>query len=203
MNYAPVKIALVATLVSVAISVYLISVPGTPRFSGADESLVQAAINRMPIDMETEKQIGDLESSLAGLGLPRIAADQGLDLAVLGYAEIIPVTPAPIPKPVLQPAPQPDEYVVSMTYVSMDQRFAVIDGRFYREGGRLPRGESILAITPSAVRVESRDLVRSLRLETDPETFSLRGGVIKTDIPDSEASSTPGGESSTTHPEAS
>lgn len=203
MTYAPGKIALAATLVSVAISAYLFSVPGTPRLGGGDGSLVQAAINRMSIDADTEKQIGDLEPSLAGLGTPRLVAEQSFELAVLGYAEIEPLAPAPVPKPVLQPPPRPDEYVVSMTYVTLDQRFAVIDGRFYREGGRLPRGENILTITPSAVRVQGSDLVRSLRLETEPETFSERGGVIKTDTPDSEASSTPADESSTTRPEAS
>jgi len=188
---SPGKFALLAALVSVAITAYLLSVPGAPTYAGRGGSPVQDAIDRLPIDSETQAQVRALQPLLAGIGAPRADPAAPLALAMLGYKEIVPPEVEPAPPPAPQPPPAPASYVVSMTYVSADRRFAVIDGRFYREGGRLTGGERIVSIEPGAVRIQGADAVRSLDLETELEsgleTFSRQGGVIDSDTTGSDA----------------
>lgn len=181
MIHSPGKIALPVVLVSILISGYLLTVPRVPPFAGGGESRVRDAIGRMPIDTGAEGRIDRLEPLLATLGKPAKSTTAPVDLAVLGYRRIPPPTPAPAAEPEPERGPEPFEFLVSMTYVSDDRRFAVIDGRFYREESRLPGGERVLAISPSAVQIQRRDMTRWLEIEKEPEAVSEKGGVIRTD----------------------
>lgn len=179
MIYNPAKIALAAMLVSMLISAYLMTIPRVPPFAGAAESRVRDAISQMPIDTDAEARIGRLEPRLASLGSPAPSEVEPVDLAVLGYRRIEPPVPAPEPEPVR--VPEPFDYLVSMTYVSDDRRFAVIDGRFYREASHLPGGERVLAISPSAVQIQRRDMTRWLEIQKDPGPLSDKANIIRTD----------------------
>lgn len=177
------KIGLLAALVSVLACAYLLTIQWAPPFAERGASRVQAAIKRMPIDTKAEQRIDRLQPLLASLGRPLQSDAAPMDLALLGYRKIVP--PAAPPPPVVKPpAPKPTQYVVSMTYVSANRRFAVIDGHFYREGGRLPGGERVVTISPSAVRIEEQGKTRELDIQKEPDALSEKGGTIKIDTID-------------------
>lgn len=178
----PGQIALLASLVSIVISVYLVNTPKTPRYPVGGASRVEEAISRMPIDTEATARIEWLQPRLAALTEAPAKAEKPVDLALFGYRKIVPPAAEPAAEPAKAPDPEPYKYVVSMTYVSADRRFAVINGRFYREGSDLPGGERVVAISPNAVRVEADDLTRSLEIAKEPITFSKGQGVIESEI---------------------
>jgi len=164
MIYGVGKIGLVASAVSICISLYILNTPQLPRNYRVQASSMQNAMTAMQIDREALAAIKKIEPHLSELRKPLPRNKQPIELALLGYKKIEPLTPEPepIPEPepavvVAPPAPDPFDYNVSMTYVSGDRQFAVIDGRFYRIGAILPKGERVLAITPSAVRIERSD----------------------------------------------
>lgn len=179
MTHSPAKIALAALLLSVLVCVYLLTVPRVPPFADGSESRVREAIRQMPVDTAAEGRIARLEPLLPALARPGQGEPGPVELAVLGYRRIVPPAPVPEPEPVR--VPEPFDYLVSMTYVSDDRRFAVIDGRFYREDSRLPGGERVLAISPSAVQIQRRDTTRWLEIEKEPEAISEKGGIIRTE----------------------
>jgi len=190
------RIALLAVLLSVLASAYVYSIQRVPRYAGGVDSKVLEAINQRPIDAAVEARIESLRPVIAGLSETPPGDWEPLHLALLGYRDITPpeVAPEPlpdkVPEPVPEYVPEPREfqYLVSMTYISADRRFAVIDGRFYREGARLPGGELIDAISPSAIRIRYEDRTHWLEISKEPAPDLNTGGVIRTDSADNDDS---------------
>ena len=157
------KMGLIASGISICVTLYLINTPQIPRNFRVQASSMQNALGAMQIDPQTLAAIKKIEPHLAKLREPKQQNNRPIELALLGYKKIEPLPPAPEPvvepEPVVvvAPPPEPFNYNVSMTYVSGNRQFAVIDGRFYHVGAILPKGERVVAITPSAVRIERSD----------------------------------------------
>lgn len=185
---APGKIGLAACAMSIVASAYLLTTPRIPADFGASASRVQDAISRMPIDEQALEDIGRIQPRLAFLDTPPPPHTGTPNIAVLGYQEITPLPPPPEPEPEPEPVvviplpePEPFEYTVSMTYVSPDRRFAVVDGRFYREGATMQGGEVLLAISPSAVQIQRHDMTRWVEIRRERENLIENGGIIEAD----------------------
>jgi hypothetical protein len=177
------KVGLLAALASVLACAYLMTIQWVPPVAGQGDSRVQAAIKQMAIDTKAEQRIDRLQPLLSSLGQPTQTQASPIDLALLGYRRIVPPA-APPPPAVNPPAPQVPNYVVSMTYVSANRRFAVIDGQFYREGARLPGGERVVTISPNAVRIEEEGMTRQLEIQKDRSALSEKGGTLRIDTID-------------------
>ncbi len=188
MNLHPGKIALACAAASIAVSAWLYTEPRLPEDIPIGRNPVQGAMTAMPIDAAAIREVERLEPHLENLGIPPAAGPWSLDLALLGYEEIKPLPVPPLPPPVVvvepatPPAPAPFDYAVSMTYVSSDQRFAVINGRFYREGAFMPDGELVVTISPSAVQIQRDDDTRWVEIRREPDSITEGNG-----IPDSGA----------------
>jgi len=133
--------------------------------------------DRLIVDTEASKRMDLVEPTLSKLVKPKIQSGQNaqqsdstVDYAMLGkrpplVQPVVQVDPAPVPKSKPRPKPkakkpEPYTYRVSMTYISGDHRYAVLNGKFYRQGARLPSGEKLAEITSSAVRIDSAGSTR-------------------------------------------
>jgi hypothetical protein len=172
-------VALLAAAGSILVSAYFLVTPQVPDRFGSRSTQVQSAIDRMPIDEDALRKVAALDGELARLGQPLVAEDSAIDIALLGYREIKPPPPTPVflpePAPVVEaplPEVQPFDYTISMTYVSDDHRYAVIDGHFYREGAVLRGGERLLAIAPNAVQIQRHDMTNWVEIRRPAQSLS-------------------------------
>lgn len=188
-NLGKMSLGLVA--VSVVSTLYILNTPQLPGRFGVGSSSVKSAMQRMQVDNAALKQLSELTPQLAQLSVRRPEQVASIDLGLLGYQKIEPLPPPaapasisepePAPVVVVPPPPPPFEYQISMTYVSGEQRFAVIDGRFYKEGSMMPKGESIVEISPSAVLIARQDKTEWVNIRKTPDTISSNGGVIQSE----------------------
>ena len=172
-------IALIAAASSIVVSAYFLVTPQVPDRFGSRSTQVQSAIDRMPIDEDALRKVAALDGELARLGQPLLAENFAIDIALLGYREIKPLPPAPVslPEPAsvveaLPPEAPSFDYTISMTYVSDDHRYAVIDGHFYREGAVLRGGERLLAIAPNAVQIQRHDMTDWVEIRRPAQSLS-------------------------------
>ncbi len=180
MNLHPGKLALACAVASLATSAWLYTEPRLPADVPVSRNPVHGAMTAMTIDPEIVREMDRLQPHLDKLDTPPEPVPWSVDLALLGFEEIAPLPePAPPPPamvvevpPPPPPPPPPFDYDVSMTYVSSDQRFAVIDGRFYREGAFMPGGELVVTISPSAVQIRRQDDTRWVEIRREPNSIT-------------------------------
>lgn len=127
------------------------------------------SLERLTIDTAAVSRMDLVEPTLPKLVQPESVATEDVigtgsdvDYAMLGQRppEVRAV------RPIGRPArPKPHPYRVSMTYVSGEHRYAVIDKKFYRQNARLPNGENLAEISVGAVRIDSAVGPRWIEIE--------------------------------------
>lgn len=185
MTYHPGKIALLAAVLSIVASAVLLSNATGPADTSDSGAGMGDAIKRLAVDKRAQARITRLLPVLAFLakrpqetvGKQKSAA---VNLALLGFRKLVPPAQRVAP-PVPAPIKKAPVYNVSMTYVSNNRRFAVINSRFYHEGGMLPDGERVVSISPSAVRIERDGNIRTLAIKREGDGLKKKGGRIKVD----------------------
>ena len=127
----------------------LLGLGGYPSYSLERLTIDTAAVSRMDLVEPTLPKLVQPES-IASEDL--IGTGSEVDYAMFGRRppEVRAV------RPIGRPArPKPHPYRVSMTYISGEHRYAVIDKKFYRQNARLPNGENLAEISVGAVRIDS------------------------------------------------
>ena len=118
-------------------------------YSSARLMVDVAAVTRMDLVEPTLPNLVKLERMTSQNAL---AAVSDVDYAMFGERPPVVRTVEPPPAPERKRA-ELYAYRVSMTYISGDYRYAVVNKKLYRQGARLPNGEKLAEISASAVRI--------------------------------------------------
>lgn len=117
------------------------------------------SLERLTIDTAAVSRMDLVEPTLPKLVQPESVASEdvigtGSDVDYSMFGGRPPIVRAA--RPIGRSArPEPHPYRVSMTYISGEHRYAVIDKKFYRQNARLPNGENLAEISAGAVRIDS------------------------------------------------
>ncbi len=122
------------------------------------------------VDQKQERSIREFKGNLARMVAPPEQEEKRLDLRMFGYT---PMAEEPWGRPQRTPSRFLRDFNVTMAFVSNNNRFCVIDGRFQQQGDTLLDGTRIVKILPDRVLLDwhgTRKWVEVANIEAMPNT---------------------------------
>ncbi|OSM04406.1 hypothetical protein [Magnetofaba australis] len=107
------------------------------------------------VDKELESVLEANIGMLGQLRTPRSRETGGINLAMIGYSNTSIRSQDAVD---LAPPEDFGSRIISMAYVAGKDKFAVIDGKLYREGEEFQEGARIRTITPEKVLIAGREI---------------------------------------------
>ncbi len=131
--------------------------------TGLDERNIRLAIQKAQSIAEQQPQLDSLQQRMSVVQKSSNAFEVYTNLISLPRKEVKIVQP--VAEPIRPKLPTRYNYTLTMVYIAADDKYAVINGEFSREGGVLSSGAKVLNISKGKVKVVRRGIVQTVKLK--------------------------------------